>query len=300
MTDSTAALRHQIASATDLQSVVRTMRALAASEIHQYEQSVLALTAYRQTVEQGLGACLRGALIVPEVEMESATASAKAATVGVIVFGSDQGLVGQFNEIIVEHVIAALRAIPGPRKVWAVGERVQERLADAGIAVAVFHPLPTAVEGIAPLVEHLLLDAETHASQSASPRIEIFHNRPLAGALYETLQQRLLPLDASWRARLMRQPWPQAQLPQVMGSAGATLRALIREHLFISLFQACAESLASENASRLAAMQRANQNIDDLLTELRGRFHRQRQDSIDEELFDVTAGYVALANDGAS
>lgn len=217
-----------------------------------------------------------------------------------IVFGSDQGLVGQFNEIIVEHVVAALRAIPGPRKVWAVGERVQERLADAGIAVAVFHPLPTAVEGIAPLVEHLLLDAETHASQSASPRIEIFHNRPLAGALYETLQQRLLPLDASWRARLMRQPWPQAQLPQVMGSAGATLRALIREHLFISLFQACAESLASENASRLAAMQRADQNIDDLLTELRGRFHRQRQDSIDEELFDVTAGYVALANDGTS
>jgi len=98
----------------------------------------------------------------------------------------------------------------------------------------------------------------------------------------------------------MRQPWPAANLPQVMGHVVATLRSLIREHLFISLFQACAESLASENASRLAAMQRADQNIDDLLTGLRGRFHRQRQGSIDEELFDVTAGYAALAGDGAS
>ena len=34
-----------------------------------------------------------------------------------------------------------------------------------------------------------------------------------------------------------------------------SLLALIREYLFVSLFRACAESLASENASRLAAMQ---------------------------------------------
>ena len=50
-----------------------------------------------------------------------------------------------------------------------------------------------------------------------------------------------------------------------MGGGTATLRALIREYLFISLFRACAESLASENASRLAAMQRADKNIDELL-----------------------------------
>lgn len=298
MTDSTAALRHQIASAADLQSVVRTMRALAASSIHQYEQSVLALSAYRRTVEQGLGACLRDAPVAGHVGWE--TVPAKAPAVRVIVFGSDQGLVGRFNEVIVDHVAGALRAMPGPREVWAVGERVGARLDDAGIHVTASYPLPNAVEGIPPLVDRLLLDAQTHASKSASPRIEIFHNRPLAGALYEPAQLRLLPLDATWRARLMRQPWPAACLPQVMGRGVATLRALIREHLFISLFQACAESLASENASRLAAMQRADQNIDDLLTGLRSRFHRQRQGSIDEELFDVVAGYAALTADGAS
>jgi F-type H+-transporting ATPase subunit gamma len=70
--------------------------------------------------------------------------------------------------------------------------------------------------------------------------------------------------------------------------------ALIREYLFISLFRACAESLASENASRLAAMERANKNIDELLEQLHGTFHRLRQSGIDEELFDVIAGFGAL------
>ena len=98
----------------------------------------------------------------------------------------------------------------------------------------------------------------------------------------------------------MHQAWPAARLPQVMGRSGAALRSLIREHLFISMFQACAESLASENASRLAAMQRADQNIDGLLADLKRRFQRRRQSSIDEELFDLTSGYVALAKDSAA
>jgi F-type H+-transporting ATPase subunit gamma len=84
-------------------------------------------------------------------------------------------------------------------------------------------------------------------------------------------------------------------LPEVVGGGSTTLRALIREYLFVSLFRACAESLASENASRLAAMQRADKNINDLLEDLNGTFHRLRQSGIDEELFDVVAGFEALS-----
>jgi len=41
-------------------------------------------------------------------------------------------------------------------------------------------------------------------------------------------------------------------------------------------------------------MQRADKNIETLLDELGTRFHRLRQDGIDEELFDVVAGSEAL------
>jgi F0F1-type ATP synthase gamma subunit len=62
----------------------------------------------------------------------------------------------------------------------------------------------------------------------------------------------------------------------------------------VSLFRVRAESLASENASRLAAMQRTEKNIDELSEDLKRSFHRLRQSGIDEELFDVVAGFEAL------
>jgi F-type H+-transporting ATPase subunit gamma len=89
--------------------------------------------------------------------------------------------------------------------------------------------------------------------------------------------------------------WPTVNLPEVMCGGTATLRALIREYLFISLFRACAESLVSESASRLAAMERADRNIGELLENLHGAFHRLRQSDIDEELFDVISGFEALS-----
>jgi len=69
---------------------------------------------------------------------------------------------------------------------------------------------------------------------------------------------------------------------------------LIREYPFVSIFRACAESLASENASRLAAMDRADRNIDEMLGTLEDALHRLRQAKIDEELSDVISGFKAL------
>jgi F-type H+-transporting ATPase subunit gamma len=116
----------------------------------------------------------------------------------------------------------------------------------------------------------------------------------MSGSLYEPVSQRLLPFDASWQKRIVEVRWPTKTLSEVVGGDAPTLRALIREYLFISLFRACAESLASENASRLAAMERADKNINDLLEKLHREFHRLRQSGIDEELFDVISGFDAL------
>jgi F-type H+-transporting ATPase subunit gamma len=136
---------------------------------------------------------------------------------------------------------------------------------------------------------------ESVAHQGEVSELHLFYNRPKSGAVYEPIQQQLLPLDEIWRRELAERPWPSKNLPEIVGDKIATLRALIREYLFVSLFQACAESLASENASRLAAMERADENIDDMLESLQSTYHRIRQASIDEELFDVISGFEALS-----
>jgi F-type H+-transporting ATPase subunit gamma len=294
VSDSTASLSRKISSAEDLQSVVRTMKALAASSIGQYENAVRALADYYRTVELGLGACFR--------ENESAAVAmerqepANAGAIGAIVFGSDQGLVGQFNDAVANYAIKTLAALPGKVHIWAVGERVYARLADAGLPLMGLFAVPHSVKAVTPLIGQIQIASETHRAEDEYARVYVFHNRPQSGSFYEPVGQRLLPLDAQWRQGLADVRWPTKNLPEVMRGSIGTLRPLIREYLFISLFRACAESLASENASRLAAMERADKNIDELLETLHGNFHRVRQSGIDEELFDVISGFETLTD----
>lgn len=304
MSDTGASLGRRIHSAGDLQSVVRTMKALAASSIGQYERSARALGDYHRTVELGLSACLRENEARQFFDLRS-----DAGEIGAVVFGSDQGLVGQFNDVVADHAVAALAALPGRPHLWAVGERVRARLVDAGLRVHGLFAGPETLAAITPLIGRILVDHESLSTREtpSPPELYLFHNRPTAdtGAAYAPVAQRLLPLDAGWRDALAARAWPTKALPEIVGGGAAragasTLRALIREYLFVSLFRACAESLASENASRLAAMERADRNIDDLLEEMHGRIHRLRQSGIDEELFDVIAGFEALGGKGCA
>jgi F-type H+-transporting ATPase subunit gamma len=287
MSETQVSLRRKIDGAVKLESVVRTMKAVAASSIGQYEMAVKALTDYEHSVELGLSVCFR------HMRTVAAPSGRGSGVIGAIIFGSDQGLVGQFNEAMAEFVEVKLAALPGKKKIWAVGERICGQLADAGFPPVAQFAVPTSANAITPLVGQLQLACETQGAGGCS-EVHLFHTRPTSGALCEPVSQRLLPLDARWQKDLTIVRWPTRVLPELFGPEEATLRAFISEYLFISLFKACAESLASENASRLAAMQRAEKNIDSLLTNLNRTFYRLRQSSIDEELFDVIAGFNAL------
>ena len=207
---------------------------------------------------------------------------------------------GQFNDVVADFAVKALANLPGRHQVWAVGERVHARLLDAGLPLVRLFGVPNSVQAISPLVGQILVESEARQGQDKVTELHLFYNHPTSGAVYVPVSQRLLPLDETWRKQLAELPWPTGNLPEDMGGGTSTLRALIREYLFVSIFRACAESLASENASRLAAMERADRNIDELLETLHGTFHRQRQSAIDEELFDVVSGYEALGKEYAT
>jgi len=291
MSESAASLRRKIAGAGDLESVVRTMKAMAASSIGQYENAVRALDDYYRTVQLGLAASFRqGAPTASATSVSQKDAGA----IGAVVFGSDQGLVGQFNAVMAEFVVQTLGKLPGKKRVWAVGERIQSRFSDTGLLAREHFALPNSISAITPLVGQILIEMEAQREKGAITQVYLFHNRPKTGAIYTPVSQRLLPLDSLWQRDLAAIHWPTNNLPEVMNGGEQTLLALVREYLFVSLFRACAESLASENASRLAAMQRAEKNIDELLEDLNRTFHRLRQSGIDEELFDVVSGFEAL------
>ena len=286
MSDSLEILQRKITSAADLKQVVRTMKAIAASNISRYEQAVRSLDVYEACVRHGLQVGLRHHRPgISVMRPHHAT--------GAILFGTDQGLVGQFNDELADFALRELAGAPD-LAVWVIGERLEYRVREAGLPVTAVFPVPASVATITGLVSDLLAAVLVWTGQHAAQPLWVMHHAPAGGELYHPVSQRMLPLDDDWRRELLALPWPGNRLPEIVGDATRTLGALIREYLFVSCYRACAHSLASENASRLAAMQRADRNIDEMLHDFRSRWNQSRQESIDEELFDVVAGFEAL------
>ncbi len=291
MSATIAGLRRKLASASDLQSVVRAMKAQAAASITQYERSVAALADYQRTISLGLGVCIRARAVVPPPP------DRRRREVRIAVFGSDQGLVGRFNDIVADHATTLAAAQSGPVAIWTVGQRVRELMGDTGRVIEHTFDVPSSVDAITTFVGRLLVADEALLDTDQLIELHLVYNQIAPSSTYRPVSVQLLPLDGVWRAREAVVVWPTPGLPEVLNTDAGTLAAFIREYLFVSLFRACAESLASENSSRLAAMQRAEKNIDDLRDTLGGEYHRLRQAGIDEELFDVVAGYEALRSD---
>ncbi|MGA8744558.1 MAG: F0F1 ATP synthase subunit gamma, partial [Solirubrobacterales bacterium] len=222
MSKTTVSLRRKIAGAGDLQSVVRTMKAAAAANIGQYEKSVSALAGYYRTVELGLGACFRENGTAPYIVERNEKKAA--GVIRAVVFGSDQGLVGQFNDVVADFAVKTLADLPGKPQVWAVGERVQARLTDARLPLIGLFSVPNSVKAITPLVGQILVETEAHHGQGEVTELHLFYNRPTSGAAYAPVGQRLLPLDETWRHKLSELPWPTRTLPEVMGGGTVTLR----------------------------------------------------------------------------
>jgi F-type H+-transporting ATPase subunit gamma len=286
-------LRKKLAGAKDIKSVVRAMKAMAASNIAQYETAVASLGDYYHTVALGITAYLKQEQIQGITENKPPRKQSEQ-PVCAIVFGSDQGLVGRFNNVMTDFVGQSLQALPGTKELWVIGERVQLLLADTGLIAVKNFAVPNSIDTVTPLIGQILVEIEALNEKQPGTVFYIFHNQPKPGSVYEPVMQRLLPLDEQWRQEFTAIPWPSKSIPGLIGEAGPALLALISEYLFVSLFKGCTESLASENASRLAAMQRADKNIGDLLDSLSHKFHRLRQSYIDEELFDVVSGFEAL------
>jgi F-type H+-transporting ATPase subunit gamma len=289
------ALQRKMHSAEDLQSVVKTMKALAAVSIRQYERAVESLAVYHRTIELGLHVVLTS---------RSQRASARPRPdnrLGALVFGSDLGMCGQLNEQIVNHALQAMTEFgtgPADRTVAVVGSRAAARIEEAGQPVEERFEVSGSLAGITPLVQDMLLHIEAWHTQQHLERIYLFHSRHLAGAAFRPHTVHLLPLNQAWLATLELEAWPTRMLPAFTMDWERLFTALVRQYLFVSLYQACTESLASENASRLAAMQGAEKNIEERLAALQAQFRQQRQTAITEELLDIVAGFEALTQPG--
>jgi len=287
-------LRRSIDSAEDLEAVVSTMKALAAVSINQFEAVVEAIAQYGRTVELTLQVLLRntpaGASAVPEQMGDG---------LGAVIIGSDQGLCGQFNERLVEHALKRIGRSGGGtrREILAVGARAAAAIEDEGYAIDDYLPVPASAGSVIGVVEDIAAAIEDWQELRGIERVYLYFNRRVETAVHRPTTRRLLPVDADWLEGLAEREWPSRMLPAFAMDWETLLSRALRQHLLVSIYDAVANSLLSEQASRLQSMQAAEKNIEERIDELTSLYRQQRQTAITAELLDIVSGFEALAGE---
>jgi F-type H+-transporting ATPase subunit gamma len=291
--ESLDALRRRIESAQDLQGIVRTMKALAAANIRQYERAVDAVGVYYRTVDAGLQIALRDQAVAARE-----TNPKRASRLGAIIFGTDQGMCGQFNEQIVSFALEDIVQNRGGTResiLLVVGIRAAARIQEANWEFQDVLGVPGSVGGIPDIVQRLLLHVNTWRETGQVDRVMVYNNQPISGASYQSSGIQLVPVDTTRFQNPVQELCDSRSIPQYSMDRSRLLAALIRQYLFVQLYRASADSLSSENTSRLLTMQTAEKNIDERIDELNTSYHSRRQEAITSELLDVVSGFEVLS-----
>lgn len=294
-----ADVRRQLESAETLGTVVTTMKTLASVRIGQYRRAVKALDASSTTLDLALQA-----LVTLYPELLDAAVGAESTSLAVVVFGSDRGLCGPFNERLARHAQETLRERAQPREpagggealaVLAVGRRMVSRLHAIDVPVEHHVRPPGALDTVDLAVMNVLSHVDAWRSAARAGRLLLIHARPTSAAAYEPQVVQVLPLDTAWLRELRARPWPSNRLPMPLSDAQRLLEGVVRQRIAHALVRAFAASQAAENAARLAAMDAAERNIEERVTALRTAYQQARQNAITEELLDIQAAYAVVA-----
>lgn len=286
-------LRRRIKNARELQSVVKIMKMISAANVRQYGQAVESLLEYNRTIELGL----QIVMMDRPVELLAPEPAPKKKQLGAVIFGSDQGLIGNFNELIAGFAVNKMKEIEHEKQMaLAIGERIIPRLEELGQPVEAYFSFFSGSLGTTPIMLDLLIKIEEWRQKEGVDQILLFYNRPVSAGSFRPYMAYLYPLDIKWLEGLGKKKWPSPSrsLPTFTMEREQLFSSLIRQYLFFSLYRAFVESLASENTSRLMAMQMAEKNIDEHLSDLNLQFHKQRQEAISSELLDIVTGFEAL------
>jgi F-type H+-transporting ATPase subunit gamma len=268
------------------------MKAMAAVTIRQYEQIVEAVNKYDQIVTKALHIIInRRPEILEQLQPQGEQA------IAAIVLGSEIGMCGQFNEEIADFALEHMKRHQErveKRRVISLGLRLTGILKSEGERIEHELELPGSPQTITSSVQDLVLLVENWRLSEGIENIFIYYNQKESGSSYAQKELRIWPPDLEKWQRLSQMPWPSRCIPSYRSDLRTLISEQLRQSVFVTLYKVIAESLASENASRLAAMQAAENNIEEHLAELKTRYNHQRQSSITAELLDIASGFEAL------
>ena len=204
-------LQRKIHTAEALESVVKTMKALAAVNVRHFEVMVEALAEYNRTIEMGLQVVLRDR--PPTTLRERNEHSGR---LGVIIIGSDQGMCGPFSKRVVAHALEVLGRMPYQRNeisIICLGARAVGALEDLDYAVDDYLTVPASVDRVDAVVDDIFRSVDAWELRPGVDDMIMFHNVPDTPHSYGPRTTRLSPVDPRWLSDIASRDWESRSLP---------------------------------------------------------------------------------------
>ena len=281
-------IQARIKNLTELADVVGAMRSLAAVRVQQAHGALPAIQKYTAVVEKALADAF--ALGSPAAVPSSAAVAGSSSAV--IVFSSEQGFVGAFNEHVLERAATHISE-PGDL-LLVVGARGASLAGERHLAVAWKVSMATQGGGVVDVARNLAREVYRRAASGELRRVTLVYARSAGGAASDVMVSTLLPFDPTpyQSTAAGAGPPPLTNLPP-----RELIDKLVDELVLAELMRAAMESFASENGARLATMEAAHTSIAKKLDELSQDERRRRQDEITTELLDIVTGAEAVAGE---
>lgn len=280
-----AEIEAHIGSVGELLDIVGAMRSLAGMRMQEAQRTLPGIRRYAESVVSGIADTL---LLMEE---PAPPRQAPQETLALVLCTAEHGFVGGFNE----HLVEAAQALLGPSDaLFVLGSRGAALTLERGRRATWTHPMATRCAAAPETIQRLSAELYRRIARGQIARVEAVYACYRQGGASSIERRLLLPLDLpSLQAKRPRQP-PLCNLNPV-----ALHERLMAEYVFALLTEAAVESIASENAARLAAMESAHDNVSRKLETLRRDARLARQSEITTELLELVAAAKALGGERA-
>ena len=282
-------IRGKIKSVENTKKITKAMEMVAASKMRKAQDRMRAARPYSEKIRH-VAANLGKAnpeYVHPFMEVNQAK------DVGFIVVTTDKGLCGGLNTNVLRMVSNKLRDLQTEghkAKAVAIGNKGLGFLGRSGVQV-VSHATQL---GDTPHLDKLigpvkvLLDAyvagEIHS-------VQLCYTRFINTMKQESVVEQLLPLSAdALKTHEGHSTWDYIYEPD----AQTVIDELLLRYVEAMVYQAVAESMASEQSARMVAMKSATDNAGNVINELKLVYNKTRQAAITKELSEIVAGAAAV------
>lgn len=268
-----------------IHDVVGAMRAIAAGRIQGAQRALAAARRYQEVVLRAIRALAvqSTAPSLPAVEGRPPL---------LLVLTSEQPLCGAFNQNVLALAVRRWDELrhAGRAELVVVGQRGVKQLRARGIVPDASDSAATSLHGLRDLVKRLARMMDRRFAAREMGALHVIYSRYRSVSEQVPTEERILPLDLS---RLARPTAPPVSDYYRYLPVANLLAGLVSEYAFISLFQTAADSFASEQASRLVAMDGATRNAQRILTSLLELERRERQGLITRQVLELIGARFA-------